>query len=124
MAHALDGIVGQLTVRCPYPFYVAGFEGPTQSATQSFGIDRLHVYGFFTLLESEVRGGEAVLAGDVDEGTPFGVREVYVYLAICCHYPVSHNPIVPKSCQHPHVRGYSLALLPKVMMPRSPEMGR
>ena len=76
MAHALDGIVGQLTVRCPYFFDIAGFKGLTQSATQSFDIGPAHVYGFFALLESEVRSGEAVLAGDVHEGAPFGVREV------------------------------------------------
>ena len=35
-----------------------------------------------------------MLAGDVDEGLPFGVGEVYACLAICCCYQVSYDPIV------------------------------
>ena len=46
MTHALDGIVGQLTVWCHYPYDIAGFEGLTKSPTQFFGIGCLHVYDF------------------------------------------------------------------------------
>ena len=76
MTHALDRVVVDLTVRCPYLFDLAGFEGLTQGATKFFGIGRLHakLHGFVSTLEPEVRGGEVVLAGDVDEGPPFGVR--------------------------------------------------
>src|SRR5215208_5770372 len=112
MAHALDSVVGQLTVWCLYLFDVAGFEGLTQSATQCFGIRPAHIYGFVATLESEVRSGEVVLAGDVDEGPPFGVREVYACLATCCCDQVSHSLIVLKSCQHPSSwRKHSLRLL-------------
>ena len=94
MTHALDGIVGQLTVWCPYLFDFADFEGLTQRATQFFGIGRLDAHGFVVSLESEVRSGEVVLAGDVDEGSPFGVREVYAFLVICCRHQVTHSLIV------------------------------
>ena len=83
MTHALDGIVGQLTVWCSYLFNIAGFEDLTKSPTQFVGIGRLHGYGFVIFLESEVRSGEVMLAGDVDEGPPFGVCEVYAYLHLC-----------------------------------------
>ena len=83
VTHALDGIVGQLTVWCHYLFDIVGFEGVTQRATQIFGIGRVDVHGFVVSLESEVRSGEVVLAGDVDEGSPFGVREVYACLCLC-----------------------------------------
>ncbi len=43
MTHALDGVVVQLALRCPYLFYVAGFEGLTQDAAQSFGIGAVHL---------------------------------------------------------------------------------
>ncbi len=43
MTHALDGVVVQLALRCPYLFYVAGFEGLTQGAAQSFGIGAVHL---------------------------------------------------------------------------------
>ena len=46
MTHAPDGIVGQLTVWCHYPFDIAGFEGLTEGATQFLGISRPHVYDF------------------------------------------------------------------------------
>src|SRR5829696_323286 len=101
MTHPLDSVVGQLTVWCLYLFDVAGFEGLTQSATQCLGIRPAHIYGFAASLESEVRSGEAVLAGDVDEGLPFRVGEVYACSTICCCYQVSHILIVLKSCQHP-----------------------
>src|SRR5215216_1772981 len=94
MTHALDGIVVQLTVRCPYLFDMARFEGLTQRATQFLGIGRVDVHGFVGSLESEVRSREVVLAGEVDEGPPFGVREVYAYLALCCHHQVTHGLIV------------------------------
>ena len=32
MTHALDGVVVQLGLQCPYLYYVAGFEGLTQGA--------------------------------------------------------------------------------------------
>src|SRR5215216_806264 len=83
VTYALDGIVGQLTVWCPYLFDFADFEGLTEGATQFFGIGRLDVHGFVVSLESEVWSGEVVLAGDVDEGSPFGVREVYACLCLC-----------------------------------------
>jgi hypothetical protein len=43
MTHALDGVVVQLAGRCHYLFYVAGFEGLTQGAAQSFGIGPIHL---------------------------------------------------------------------------------
>ncbi len=43
MTHALDGIVVQLAARRPYLFNVAGFEGLTQGAAQSFGIGAVHL---------------------------------------------------------------------------------
>ena len=46
MTHALDGVVVELAVRCAYLFFVAGFEGLTQGATQFFDIGPAHVYGF------------------------------------------------------------------------------
>src|SRR5687768_18475385 len=111
MTHTLDGIVVQLTVRCPYLFEMAGFEDLTQRATQVFGIGRLHVHGFVVSLESEVRSGEVVLAGDVDEGSPFGVREVYAYLALCCLHQVTHALIVLWRPPASILRGsYSLGL--------------
>ena len=94
VTHALDGIIGQLTVWCHYLFAIVGFEGVTQRATQFFGIGRVDVHGFVVSLESEVRSGEVVLAGDVDEGSPFGVREVYAFLVICCRHQVTHGLIV------------------------------
>src|SRR5687768_10256263 len=39
-------------------------------------------------------GGEAMLAGDVDEGPPLRVGEVYAPLALCCRNQVTHDPIV------------------------------
>src|SRR5919202_118130 len=101
MTHALDGIVVQLAVRCPYLFDIAGLEGLTQGATQSFDIGRVHVYDLAAPLESEVRSGEVVLAGDVDEGPPFWVAEVYARLAVCRRYQVAHCLIVLDSLQHP-----------------------
>src|SRR5215207_5463717 len=94
MTHALDGIVVQLTARCRCLSDVAGFEGLTEGAPQLLGIGRLHLHGFVVSLESEVRSGEVVLAGDVDEGPPFGVREVYAFLVICCRHQVTHGLIV------------------------------
>jgi hypothetical protein len=41
-----------------------------------------------------VRGGEAVLAGDVDEGSPLGVGELYARLALCRRNQVAHGTIV------------------------------
>jgi hypothetical protein len=35
-----------------------------------------------------------VLTGDVNEGSPFGVREVYAFLVICCRHQVTHGLIV------------------------------
>jgi hypothetical protein len=98
MAHTLDGVVGQLAVWRRYSFDVAGFEGPPQGITQSFYVGRLHVQGFFALLEPEMRGGKAALAGDVDEGTPFGIGEVRAHLVPRRRYPVTHDPIVPEGC--------------------------
>lgn len=43
MTHALDGFVVQRVVWCAYLFDVAGFEGLTQGAAQSFGIGALHL---------------------------------------------------------------------------------
>src|SRR5215204_2661431 len=94
MTHALDGIVGQLTLWCHYLSAIVGFEGVTQRATQFFGIRRVDVHGFVVSLESEVRSGEVVLAGDVDEGSPFWVGEVYAFLVLCCRYQVTHGLIV------------------------------
>src|SRR5215218_10199568 len=75
-------------------FDVAPFEGLSQSTTQSFGVGRIHLQGFFASLEPEVRGGEAVLAGHVDEGSPLGVGEVYACLTLCCRNQVAHGTIV------------------------------
>jgi hypothetical protein len=94
VTHALESIVGQLTVWCPYLFDFADFEGLTQRATQIFSIVRVDVHGFVIFLESEVQSGEVVLAGDVDEGSPFGVCEVYAFLVICCRHQVTHGLIV------------------------------
>jgi hypothetical protein len=35
-----------------------------------------------------------MLAGDVDEGLPLRVGEVYACLALCCRNQVTHGPIV------------------------------
>jgi hypothetical protein len=35
-----------------------------------------------------------VLAGDVDEGSPLGVGEVYACLTLCCRNQVAHGTIV------------------------------
>src|SRR5918995_5156609 len=47
-------------------------------------------------------GGEAMLAGDVDEGLPLRVGEVYASLALCCRNQVTHATIVlgarPRPC--------------------------
>src|SRR5215204_7323106 len=94
MTHALDSIVVQLTVRCPYLFDMAGLKGLTQGTTQCLGIGRVNVYDLVGPLEPEVRGGEVVLAGDVDEGSPFGIGEVYARLAPCGGNQVAHDPIV------------------------------
>jgi hypothetical protein len=48
------------------------------------------------LLEPEVRGGEAAIACDVDEGPPFGVRQVCARFAFRRRYPLPHGPIVPE----------------------------
>jgi hypothetical protein len=93
MAHSLDGVVVQLVVRRPYLFWVAGYEGLTQGAAQSFGIGAVYPLGFFSL-EPEVRDGEAVLASGVDEGLPLWVGEVYARLALCRRGQVAHGPIV------------------------------
>src|SRR5215211_5373145 len=81
-------------------FDVAPFEGLSQSTTQSFGVGRIHLQGFFASLEPEVRGGEAVLAGHVDEGAPFGVGDILAHLYPRRRHPVSHDPIVPEDCRH------------------------
>jgi hypothetical protein len=46
VTHALDGIVVQLTVGCPYLFDFADFEDLTQRAKQIFGIVSVDVHGF------------------------------------------------------------------------------
>jgi hypothetical protein len=43
MTRPLDGVVVELAVRCTYLFYVAGFEGLTRGAAQSFGIGLIHL---------------------------------------------------------------------------------
>jgi hypothetical protein len=43
MTYALDGVVVQLAVRCPYRFSVAGFEGLTEGVAQSFGIGAVNL---------------------------------------------------------------------------------
>jgi hypothetical protein len=53
-------------------FDFVDFEGPTQGATQFFGIGCVDVHGFVVSLESEVRSGEVVLAGNVDGGRHSG----------------------------------------------------
>jgi hypothetical protein len=101
VTNALDGVVVQLAVGRTYPFGVAGFEGLAQGATQPFGIGGSHLQGFFALLEPEVRGGEAVLAGYVDEGAPFGVGEVRARFARR-RYPVPPGgPIAPEGRRRP-----------------------
>jgi len=90
-------------------------------------IGRLHakLRGFFAFLEPEVRGGEAVIACDVDEGLPFGVGELYAYLAppaALIRYPTT--PLYPRAASTlPDGRGYGPALLLGVRMPRTPVMG-
>src|SRR5688572_956610 len=50
-------------------------------------------------------GGEAMLAGDVDEGLPLRVGEVYACLALCCRNQVTHATIVLGDRPRPCLRG-------------------
>jgi hypothetical protein len=46
-----------------------------------------------------------MLAGDVDEGLPLRVGEVYACLALCCRNQVTHGPIVLGDRPRPWRRG-------------------